>query len=506
MLPDDSRAAPDHDATMNPPLPTIPGYRLQRRLGEGGMAVVYLAVQYSLDREVAIKIITPAASSDEAQTRRFEHEARIIAKLEHPGIVGIHEVGRTAEGQLYYVMPYLARGDLSQRDYREHEAGIVDLLRALLGALGYAHARGIVHRDVKAENVLFNNADRPQLTDFGIALTRGRSNARITGAGIAVGSGGYMSPEQARGEPVDGRADLYSLGVLTYELLTGALPYDGDDPLALALLHATAPVPSLPAHRAHWQGFIDTAMAKSPDKRFRNAQVMARALEPIAEHLQLPQPSGLITALSGARRPVVLVAIGAGASLALGLLLVPLWREYRLASPPAADDIALTIPPEAVAPTAQERGEQMASLLQQAETRMAAGDLITPAGANAAEFFLAILRVDPTHIEAREGLDRVLARLGERVVASIAQGEDESVRQRYEEARLLAESAQLQATPAWTAVRDQVRSALRQRADAAARAADRDAVLRWTRLAQQSGLEDEHGRALRARALQDASR
>lgn len=193
------------------------------------MAVVYLAVQYSLDREVAIKIITPAASSDEAQTRRFEHEARIIAKLEHPGIVGIHEVGRTAEGQLYYVMPYLARGDLSQRDYREHEAGIVDLLRALLGALGYAHARGIVHRDVKAENVLFNNADRPQLTDFGIALTRGRSNARITGAGIAVGSGGYMSPEQARGEPVDARADVFALGGLLAAVLVGRAPFRGTD-------------------------------------------------------------------------------------------------------------------------------------------------------------------------------------------------------------------------------------------------------------------------------------
>ena len=118
MLPDDDIDATRELETPPPPapelnLPTVPGYRLVRRLGQGGMAVVYLAVQESLDREVAIKVMAPSASADEAQAQRFEHEARIIAKLEHPGIVGIHEVGRTQEGQLYYVMPYLARGDRS---------------------------------------------------------------------------------------------------------------------------------------------------------------------------------------------------------------------------------------------------------------------------------------------------------------------------------------------------------------------------------------------------------
>jgi serine/threonine-protein kinase PpkA len=230
-------------AAAESPWPVVPGYRLTRRLGQGGMAVVYLAVQESLDREVAVKVLAADGGADEAQSQRFEHEARTIANLEHPGIVGIHEVGRTADGRLYYVMPYLARGDLGQRDYRDSELRTIELLRALLDALGYAHARGIVHRDVKPENVLFNNADRPQLTDFGIALSRRPSNARITSDGLALGSGGYMSPEQARGEPVDGRADLYSLGVLTYELLCGELPFQSDDGLALALMHAQDPVP-----------------------------------------------------------------------------------------------------------------------------------------------------------------------------------------------------------------------------------------------------------------------
>ena len=175
------------------------------------------------------------------------------------------------------MLPYLARGHLGQRDFTNDEPRIIEVLRALLSALEYAHTRGIVHRDVKAENVLFDNADRPLLTDFGIALSRSADTSRITTAGLAFGSGGYMAPEQARGEAVDGRADLYSVGVLAYELLTGRLPYLSPDPLGLALMHAQDPIPRLPPERKHWQAFLDRAMAKSPDNRFRNAQQMLAA-------------------------------------------------------------------------------------------------------------------------------------------------------------------------------------------------------------------------------------
>ncbi|OGT54150.1 MAG: hypothetical protein A3E01_20805 [Gammaproteobacteria bacterium RIFCSPHIGHO2_12_FULL_63_22] len=261
--------------------PDIPGYRVIRRIGKGGMSFVYLGVQISLDRQVAIKVMSPEALKDEKSKTRFEQEAHTIAKLEHPCIVGVHEVGRTPQGLLYYVLPYLARGHLGQRDFTNDEPRIIEVLRALLSALEYAHTRGIVHRDVKAENVLFDNADRPLLTDFGIALQR-TDTSRITTAGLAVGSGGYMAPEQARGEAVDGRADLYSVGVLAYELLNGRLPYLSSDPLGLALMHAQDPIPRLPAERKHWQGFIDRAMAKSPDNRFRNAQQMLSALSQLA--------------------------------------------------------------------------------------------------------------------------------------------------------------------------------------------------------------------------------
>lgn len=262
-------------------MPEIPGYRVLRRIGKGGMSQVYLGVQESLDRQVAVKVMAPTALTDEISKQRFEHEARTIAKLEHPCIVGIHEVGRTRQGLLYYVLPYLAKGHLGQRDFTHDEGRIVEVLRALLSALEYAHARGIVHRDVKAENVLFDNADRPLLTDFGIALSK-RDTTRITTAGLAVGSGGYMAPEQARGEVVDGRADLYSVGVLAYELLMGKLPYQAADPLALALMHAQDPVPRLPPEKRHWQPFLDRAMAKSPDNRYRNAQQMLGALNQLA--------------------------------------------------------------------------------------------------------------------------------------------------------------------------------------------------------------------------------
>jgi serine/threonine-protein kinase PpkA len=484
-------------------MPTVPGYRLVRRLGEGGMAVVYLAVQESLDREVAIKVMAPSASADEAQALRFEHEARIIAKLEHPGIVGIHEVGRTGEGQLYYVMPYLARGDLSQRDYRDQEPRVVELLRHLLDALGYAHARGIVHRDVKAENVLFNNADRPQLTDFGIALSRRAGRARITTDGLALGSGGYMSPEQARGEQVDGRADLYSLGVLAYELLTGDLPFHADDALALALMHAQDPLPTLPPEKAHWQSFLQTATAKNPDKRFRNAQAMARALDAVARRVE--PPTGLAAFVKHAfwRKPAGQLVLGMLLALLLAALLVPRWREWnaqRSAGIVAPGEAELVIPPDAVAPTAEERRAARELQLEHADAQLAAGALVAPAGANAAENYLAVLRTAPGDERALGGLDAVLAALAQQAAAAIAQGDRDDARERHEQARLLAESAHLQARPAWSAAQDAVRAALSRRIEAAIAGFERDAALDWSTLAAELGIETPALAALRERA------
>ncbi|WP_133499680.1 bifunctional serine/threonine-protein kinase/formylglycine-generating enzyme family protein [Cognatilysobacter terrigena] len=269
------------------PLPQINGYRLLRQLGRGGMSTVYLAEQTALGREVAIKVMAPQALADEVSRRRFENEVRTIARLEHPHIVRIHELGRTKDGLPYYSMPHLARGHLGELDFTRDEAGAVEIAIALLAALEYAHSRGVVHRDVKPENVLFDEAGRPLLADFGIALRRG-FGPRVTTAGLAVGSTAYMAPEQARGEDVDGRADLYSLGVVIWEMLAGRLPYEAADALSMALAHAQQPIPKLPAHLRHWQRFMYRALAKSADSRFQTTAEMREAMLAVRPPRWLP--------------------------------------------------------------------------------------------------------------------------------------------------------------------------------------------------------------------------
>lgn len=500
-----------HSSTTAPPFdtaprrsaqPRIPGYRLIRQLGRGGMAVVYLAVQESLDRQVAIKIMRPSSTLDEAQAVRFENEARVIAKLEHPGIVGIHEVGRTLDGDLYYVMPYLANGDLGERDYRNDEDGLIALLRVLLDALDYAHARGIVHRDVKAENVLFDNADRPQLADFGIALSRRSGEPRVTSDGFALGSSAHMSPEQARGGTVDGRADLYSLGVLTYELLTGELPFRCADALGLALMHAQDPVPRLPADKAHWQPFVDRALAKRPEQRHRSAQAMLRALDRVEQRLH-PQPfwHGWRGARSW-RRPLLLVVLGLALVVVPGLVFAPLLGPPAAEATadttsfmPADDTIAAPDDP-AAAPPAQAFDEA----LERARGQLAAGQLLAPAGANAAQTYLDLLTADPDNADAKAGLETVLAALAVPLVERARSGDLDATRERYRQAVLLADQARLRDAPAFQALQLQARQAMQARAESEVRAYERARALAWLELAREAGAEGERWDALQRRA------
>lgn len=256
--------------------PDIPGLRFTALLGRGGMASVYAAVQTSLEREVAVKVVQPRDERDLSHLQRLENEARALAGLQHPNIVELYDFGRTAEGGMYYVMPLLAGGDLRRWERPVDEDRVAELLDAILTALAHAHASGIVHRDIKPENILFDRNERPLLADFGAALRRDRT--RLTDEGMAIGSTGYMSPEQARGAEVDARSDLYSIAVLGWELLTGELPFDGPDALAIAMAQFEQPVPTLPGHLAHWQGFFDRALAYEPAWRFGSAAAMQDAL------------------------------------------------------------------------------------------------------------------------------------------------------------------------------------------------------------------------------------
>jgi serine/threonine protein kinase/formylglycine-generating enzyme required for sulfatase activity len=330
----------------------IPGYRVVRELGEGGMATVYLAIQLSLGRPVAIKVLAAERTPSEELVTRFEHEARTIARLDHPHIVSIFDVGRTSTSQLYYSMPYLPNGDLASRDLRDDPAMVFAVMRALGEALDYAHDQGIVHRDVKPENVLFDKLNRPLLADFGIALTT-RGKIRVTAEGTALGSVGYMSPEQSRGQASDGRSDIYSLGVVCYEMLTGELPYPGDDGLSVALAHVEKPVPRLPSAQRHWQPLIDKTMAKQPSQRFQNAKEFLAALDGLEQRTlaQKAVPARyrwaqFVRALPGSRRrapwligfaSVLVLAVASGVALAIRSQTQPVSAASTSTSTPAVD-------------------------------------------------------------------------------------------------------------------------------------------------------------------------
>lgn len=394
--------------------PSIDGYRILRVIGHGGMSTVYLAEQASLERKVALKVMLADALADEISRARFENEARIIARLEHPNIVGIHEVGRTADGLPFYSMPYLSHGHLAQRRLAGDQPKVAAILRSLLQALDYAHVRGVVHRDVKAENVLFDDADRPMLADFGIALRRG-NNPRLTTAGLAVGSTAYMPPEQARGQEVDRRADIYSMGVLTWEMLMGRLPYSAGDALSMALKHVQEPVPRLPEPLRHWQGFIDRALAKDPKDRFASANEMLQALDAL-EHRSgkafapVEVPTEASVPARPSRRRALVAGLGLAAVLGGGIGYLALRTpapasveadmgttdtdaEAPLPAPAAGAVTGLADP--LTDPLAE--GPSVAAFVANADQQLRTGALLAPKNANAWDSIEAAWRTNPTH-------------------------------------------------------------------------------------------------------------
>lgn len=256
----------------------IPGYQIKREIGTGGMASVHLAVQTSLEREVAIKVMAPALAADPQFSKRFLQEARMLASLAHPNIVAVYDVGVTPAQLHYFSMQYLAGGDLASRVQRGiEERELVLTLAGVARAIGYAHARGYVHRDVAPGNVLFDANNNPVLTDFGIALAT-VTGGHVTSSGFSVGTSHYMSPEQARGGDVDSRSDIYSLGVLAFFGLARRPPYDGADGFAVAYAHVFEPIPRLPTQFVHWQPLIDRALAKDPKDRYANIEQFLDAM------------------------------------------------------------------------------------------------------------------------------------------------------------------------------------------------------------------------------------
>ncbi len=277
-------------------------YEVKGELGRGGFATVYRAYDPRFEREVAIKFLPPELIHSDPQFRmRFEREAKIIAQLEHPAIVPVYDVGEE-NNQPYFVMRYMNGGSLSERIKAKQNFTIeeaVKIIEQIAPGLDEAHSKGIVHRDLKPANILFTNKGVPLISDFGIAkFSQGEASGNMTGSAI-IGTPAYMAPEQASGDPIDGRADIYALGVILYEMVIGKQPYQADTPLGLAIKHITEPVPRVleanPNLPTWMEKVISTAMAKNRDERFSTAVELVETVKAFLRGEKPPERTSNIT-------------------------------------------------------------------------------------------------------------------------------------------------------------------------------------------------------------------
>lgn len=258
-------------------------YQLQREVGRGGMGIVYVAHDPRLDRLVAIKTLPPHLANDAVVRDRFLREARTAAALSHPNIVPVYRADEIA-GEVFFVMGYVDGESLSSRIQRAGPISpreLLPILRDVSDALGYAHTRGVIHRDVKAENILIDGAtQRAMVTDFGIA--RVAATAPMTATGTVLGTVSYMSPEQVAGDQVDGRSDIYSLGVLAFYALSGHFPFESNTPSAVLVAHVTTAPPALRDVAPHIPesvaDIVDRCLLKDPAQRFEYAEELEEAL------------------------------------------------------------------------------------------------------------------------------------------------------------------------------------------------------------------------------------
>ena len=442
----------------------IPGYRVLRTLGVGGMATVYLAEQQSLEREVALKVMSPTLAASTDFCEQFLKEGRITAKLTHPNLVTVHDIG--SHGGVYYMASeYLPAGSLRERLQPGMDVtDALEIARDIASGLNYAHEMGFVHRDVKPGNILFRASGSAVLADFGIAKAI-KSISSMTMAGNAIGTPDYMSPEQAQASPVDGRTDLYSLGAVLFEMLTGSKPYIAKDPYAVALRHVTDPVPLLPDALAWLQPLIEMTMAKDRELRCPTGDAFIAACDgliggrpeyTLRQKSVTPRPDtraepvpgstrvgGAAVAAASRARPIWLVPTVA---IAFAVVAAFAWRARGPTSPPAvpvsseAQGLAVAapvgqpsrpqLPPEPATPTGMERLDTP-TLLARASGYLnlgfASGDgrrFAFPDGDNAIDLFREVLRRDPANPVAAQGLGRIVAFYQTNAQSTLARGLD----------------------------------------------------------------------------------
>jgi serine/threonine-protein kinase len=314
------------DTSDDPRLGTvIAGYRIEERIGRGGMGVVYRAQHLNLQRRAAIKIIAPDLAESEGFRERFTREARIAAALQHPNIVTVYDAGEV-DGMLYLAMQFIRGEDLSgilRRDGRLRPYRAIDVCRQVASALDAAHAMGLIHRDVKPANVLIEGRNA-FLTDFGLTKQTG-TNAQLTRAGDMVGTIHYVAPEQIEGRRVSARSDVYALGCLLYHCLSGQVPFAHETDVAVIYAHLSEQPPRLSELRPELPDGLDAVMAKaldkSPDRRFPScgdmisaaravidaAGPLSETIPPRASQVAEPTPAEIRDAAEAARRPRVLL-------------------------------------------------------------------------------------------------------------------------------------------------------------------------------------------------------
>lgn len=412
----------------------IPGYTLKRTLGKGGMASVYLAVQDKFERDVALKVMAPALSADPSFRERFLREAKIVAKISHPHIVAVYDVNEV-NGIHYIAMEFHPGGDLKARireglSIRES----LGILRDVAKALDYAHSKGYLHRDIKPDNVLFRNDGSAVLTDFGIAKAT-EGDANLTQLGLVAGTPKYMSPEQARGQALSADSDLYSLGVVFYEMLTGRLPYEAADPIALGIMHLNSPIPKLEGRLAHFQPLLDQLLAKVPELRPKRGAEVVQAIDALEASFDFSQPEaaasdddatvfrpGLQNAKPAAAvKPVTAPVAAAPAAsadkkapwpaIAAVVAVLVGGGAYVALKPHAATT------PAVVAPAASPVQPQ----LEAAAAAYARGDLVAPAGQSAADYYRQALAREPGNSIALTGMQQIASALQQKGFAALGQ-------------------------------------------------------------------------------------
>jgi serine/threonine-protein kinase PpkA len=422
----------------------IPGFRLIRMLGEGGMATVHLAVQESLDREVALKVMSPTLAANAAFCEQFMKEGRIAAKLTHPHLMTVHDIGEE-NGVYYLASEYLPAGTLRDRMEGIGVAEALEIACDVAAGLAYAHENGFVHRDVKPGNIMFRADGTAVLADFGIAKAIKTAASQTMTGNQAIGTPDYMSPEQAQANPVDGRSDLYSLGAVLFECLAGHKPYRAGDPYTVALMHVTEPVPKLPDQLQWLQPLIDRLMAKNPDARFMNGDAFIAECDGlVAQHPEIqprgatratrkrktmPRAEGIPSApseqssspvwnLQAARLGYVGLGVAALIAIAGGW-----YWTHRMPAPESVQATVAPVLPAMHVPPAAESGEALAkvrqldlpALLARGEQYFADGKnnygehFEWPPGENAIDVFQEVLKRDPDNAVAKERLNDIAA-------------------------------------------------------------------------------------------------